>query len=123
LRNPGRAEKPFDLSRLSFNSPPMQVEKWDSQKDGPFTESALRQKLEKRGYHVSRYVYSPGTYFPDHTHTMDKIDGVVSGRFRMSTPEGEVILEAGDCLAVPRGTVHSAEVVGDKPVVSLDAAK
>ncbi len=33
----------------------------------------------------------------------------------------EVILEAGDCLAVPKGTLHSAEVVGDTPVVSLDA--
>lgn len=33
----------------------------------------------------------------------------------------EVILEAGDCLAVPRGAGHSAEVVGSEPVVSLDA--
>jgi mannose-6-phosphate isomerase-like protein (cupin superfamily) len=41
----------------------------------------------------------------------------------MTTPEGEVVLEAGDVLAVPRGTVHSAEVVGEVPVVSLDATR
>ena len=35
----------------------------------------------------------------------------------------EMILEAGDCVNVPRGTVHSAEVVGEEPVVSLDATK
>ena len=29
--------------------------------------------------------------------------------------------EAGDCLFVPRGVTHSAEVVGEEPVVSLDA--
>ena len=40
------------------------------------------------------------------------------------TVEGEqIILESGDCLKVPRGTVHSAEVVGDEPVVSLDAIR
>jgi len=29
----------------------------------------------------------------------------------------------GDALAVPAGTVHSAEVLGDEPVVSLDAVR
>ena len=101
----------------------MQVEKWDEKKDGPFSEQALRKKIEKKGYDVSRYVYPPGTYFSDHTHEIDKIDAVVSGQFRMTIQEGEVVLERGDCLAVPRGTVHSAEVVGDEPVVSLDATK
>ena len=101
----------------------MKAERWDPKKDGMFSEQALRRKLERLGYHVSRYVYPPGTYFPDHTHEIDKIDAVVSGRFRMTVQDAEVILEAGDCLAVPRGTVHSAEVVGRESVVSLDAVK
>ncbi len=101
----------------------MGVEKWDAAKEGPVTETALRCKLEARGYRVSRYVYSPGTCFPDHRHDIDKIDAVLSGRFRMTMKGRAVVLEAGDCLAVPRGTVHSAEVVGDEPVVSLDATK
>ncbi|MFQ5458900.1 MAG: cupin domain-containing protein, partial [Myxococcota bacterium] len=46
-----------------------------------------------------------------------------SGRFRMTMNGASVVLGAGDCLAVPRGTVHSAEVVGDEPVVSLDAIR
>lgn len=90
---------------------------------GPFSEQSLREKLEQLGYHVSRYVYPPGTYFPDHKHEVDKIDAVVSGRFRMKMEGKEFLLEAGDSLAVPRGTIHSAEVVGDEPVVSLDATK
>ncbi len=54
---------------------------------------------------------------------MDKIDAVLSGRFRL-TLEGEaVVLEPGDSIEVPRGAVHSAEVVGDEPVVSLDAIR
>jgi mannose-6-phosphate isomerase-like protein (cupin superfamily) len=99
------------------------IERWEPSRDGALTEAALRHKLEARGYHVSRYVYPPGTVFPDHAHGRDKTDAVVSGRFRMVVEGYAVVLEAGDCLAVPRGTLHSAEVVGDEPVVSLDATR
>lgn len=34
-----------------------------------------------------------------------------------------VTLVAGDCLHVPKGMLHSAEVVGDESVISLDAVK
>lgn len=101
----------------------MQVEHWDEERDGELTEQALRRKLEERGYEVSRHVYPPGTRFTDHTHAIDKIDAVVSGRFRMTMGGESVVLEAGDRLEVPRGTVHAAEVVGSEPVVSLDATR
>ena len=101
----------------------MNVERWDPSRDGELTEAALRVRLEALGYSVSKYVYPPGTFFPDHTHSIDKIDAVLSGTFRITTPEGEVILGPGDAVRVPRGTVHSAEVIGDETVVSLDAVK
>jgi len=101
----------------------MEVERWDEAREGPLSENALRRKLEGRGYRVSRYVYPPGTVFPEHRHDVDKIDGVLAGRFRLTLPEGSVVLEAGDAVAVPRGTAHSAEVVGEEPVVSLDATR
>lgn len=96
---------------------------WNEAVDGEFTESAMRGYLEQQGYTVSRYVYPPGTYFPDHTHEEDKIDAVISGQFMMRMEGETVILKAGDSLAVPRGVAHSAEVVGHEPVVSLDAVK
>jgi mannose-6-phosphate isomerase-like protein (cupin superfamily) len=99
----------------------MHVERWNSDKVP--TEAALRRELEARGYDVSRYVYSPGTVFPNHAHEIDKIDAVVSGRFRITIGSESVLLEAGDLIAVPRGAVHRAEVVGERPVVSLDATR
>lgn len=101
----------------------MSVEHWDARVDGEFTEAALRRKLAERGFNVSRYVYPPGTRFPAHRHDVDKIDAVVRGRFRLMMGDADLVLEAGDCLFVPRGAVHSAEVVGDEPVVSLDATR
>lgn len=101
----------------------MTVESWDERRDGKLTETALREKLKRKGYSVSRYVYPPGTYFPDHTHGMDKIDAVVSGRFKITLEGVAFVLEAGDAVEVPRGATHSAEVVGDEPVISLDAIR
>jgi quercetin dioxygenase-like cupin family protein len=100
-----------------------QVEHWDTDTDGELTESALRHKLESRGYHVTRYIYPPGTCFPDHSHAVDKIDAVLSGQFMMQMEGQRIILKAGDALAVSRGVVHRAEVVGSEAVVSLDAVK
>ncbi len=97
------------------------IEHWNTQQDGPLDEAAMTRKLAARGCRVTRYVYPPGTVFPPHTHEVDKIDGVLAGRFRLTLPEGTFVLEAGDMIAVPRGVVHSAEVVGDEPVISLDA--
>ncbi len=101
----------------------MKVEKWNVAEDGPLSEAAMREKLEKLGYRVSRYVYPPGTYFGPHTHDLDKIDAVMSGRFRISMGTDAAILEAGDLVRIPRGAEHSAEVVSSDPVISLDAVR
>jgi quercetin dioxygenase-like cupin family protein len=101
----------------------MRVRHWDDTLDGPLTEAAMRRKLEAAGYIVSRYTYPPGTAFPEHTHGIDKIDAVVSGHFRMVVAGHFTILGPGDWVEVPRGVHHTAAVVGDEPVVSLDAVR
>jgi quercetin dioxygenase-like cupin family protein len=101
----------------------MAVQRWNPQGDGELTETALRAKIEAQGYSVSRYVYSPGTHFPEHTHSVDKIDAVLSGQFELVVAGVRVVLGAGDWIAVPRGVPHIATVLGDAPVVSLDCVK
>ena len=103
--------------------PRVRIEPWDPERDGVLSEATLRRKLERRGYRVARTVYPPGTDFPPHAHDVDKIDAVLSGRFRMRIGAEEAILGAGDCLFVPRGAEHSAAVLGEEPVVSLDATR
>jgi len=101
----------------------MAVRHWNQTLDGPFSEAAMRRKLEGAGYLVARYTYSPGTTFPDHVHDVDKIDAVLSGRFRLVVAGHLAVLGPGDWIEVPRGVRHSATVVGDEPVVSLDAVR
>ncbi|MDH5634054.1 MAG: cupin domain-containing protein [Gammaproteobacteria bacterium] len=101
----------------------MELQCWNTDRDGELSEAAMRRWLEAQGYRVCTYVYPPGTVFPDHSHTGDKMDGVISGRFRMTMDGNSIVLGPGDMLVVPRGVVHRAEVVGEAPVVSLDAIR
>jgi quercetin dioxygenase-like cupin family protein len=101
----------------------MSVRHWNPATDGELSEKALRRLLEAAGYDVSRYTYSPGTSFPEHTHGVDKIDAVVSGQFEIVVEGAPAILGPGDWIAVPRGVRHTATVIGNSPVISLDAVK
>ena len=101
----------------------MAVHRWTATLDGDFSETALRNKLESQGYRVARYVYPPGTVFPDHKHGVDKVDAVVSGRFRLIIGGHVAVLGPGEWVDVPNGVTHSAAVMGDEAVVSFDAVK
>jgi quercetin dioxygenase-like cupin family protein len=103
--------------------PEVIVRRWDESVDGALTENSLRKMIEVKGYSVSRYTYGPGTYFGDHSHSVAKIDAVLSGTFRMGMYGQFVDLGAGDWIEVPAGATHSAEVIGVEAVVSLDAVR
>lgn len=100
----------------------MDIEHWDDSQ-GALNETNLRRRLEAQGFSVTRYDYLPGTVFPDHTHRIDKKDAVVKGRLLITAEGREFILGPGDSLPVPAGTVHSAEVIGNETVISLDGTK
>ena len=90
---------------------------------GLLGEEAMRQQLMAEGYRVSKYHYPPGTYFPPHTHPVDKKDTVLRGQFKIGWNGGDVLLRPGDMIEIPAGFSHSAEVVGSETVVSLDATR
>lgn len=101
----------------------MPVHHWNSAIDGELTERALRAKIEGFGYRVAKYVYGVGTMFPDHSHGVDKIDAVLSGRFRIVVSGHLLVLGPGDWVEVPRGAVHNASVIGDEDVIAFDAIR
>src|SRR5262245_49948966 len=110
------------LGRRDQKVTKMQIERWD-ETWGDINESNMRRRLESEGFAIVRYDYPPGTSFPDHTHGFDKKDAVVRGRLRIRAMGQEFILGPGDSLSVRARTVHSADVIGDETVISLDGSK
>ena len=98
----------------------VRLEHWDSA-DGLLTETRMMRLLEREGYEVAAYAYREGTVFSEHAHTRDKVDAVLEGVLRITIGGDSYDLKAGDRLYVPAGTRHSAEVIGRRTVLSLDA--
>ncbi len=101
---------------------PARVEHWNPAW-GELNEANMRRRLEQEGYQVRRYQYPPGMFFSEHTHDVDKKDTVLRGRLKIGTDDGEVVLDPGDMIAIPAGVAHTAEVVGEETVLSLDATR
>jgi quercetin dioxygenase-like cupin family protein len=102
--------------------PDVRLERWDSS-DGPLTEKRMMGLMESEGYEVASYAYREGTVFGPHEHAQDKCDGVVQGVLRVTVGNQTYDLGAGDRLYLPAGTRHSALVVGNETVLSLDGTR
>ena len=99
----------------------MRIDRWDSRRDGPLTEDALRQKLERHGYRVSSHTWAAGTILPAGPQQTDVAHAVASGIVKL-TLDGEIaILTSGDVVYMSRGAVRRIEVIGSAPVCCFEA--
>ena len=98
------------------------VERWNG--TGAPDAEALRERMEAEGYGVYRWCDRPGAVYEVHTHGDDQSHWVISGRSKLSVSSaGEFELGPGDRDFMPAGTEHSAQVVGNEPVIYLIGAK
>lgn len=93
-------------------------------KGGDIDESNYSRVLADEGYSSFRWADAPGVVYPDHSHSNDQSHWILSGRLQLTVKEyGTCLLEAGDRDIMPAGTIHSARVVGDEPVIYLIGEK
>ena len=101
----------------------IKLERWDRDQEGELTPDGLLRKLAVMGYESKAKTYEPGEYQGDRRIQIDTIDAIVQGKLKVSL-EGEArILHPGDLLFIPKGLVTSAEVVGEKSVICLEATR
>jgi quercetin dioxygenase-like cupin family protein len=61
---------------------------------------------------------APGASTGRHTHPGDEIDYVIQGQIEITFDgQGPHVLESGDALVIPMGTVHNAVNVGSIPAI------
>ena len=101
----------------------LRLEHWDPAVEGNLTEDALVHKLAVWGYSAEQIQYEPGTYLSDRRAHSELIHAVLQGKLKVTLEGESTVLMPGDCLFIPKGQVSSAEVVGKKPVVCLQAER
>ena len=97
------------------------LDRWDSRRDGPVTETSLRRKVESYGYQVSIYIWPGGAIVPAKTEERERLDAVVSGVVKITLDGEPMILTAGDIVHVPRGAVRRVEIIGSGPARCIGA--
>jgi diguanylate cyclase (GGDEF)-like protein len=101
----------------------IKLERWNCDHEGELTPDGLLRKLAVLGYESKARTYEPGEYQGDRRIQIDTIDAIVQGKLKVSL-EGEArTLHPGDLLFIPKGLVTSAEVVGEKSVICLEATR
>lgn len=99
----------------------MRIDRWDSRRDGPLTEDALRRKLEGHGYQVSTQSWVSGTILPAQIQNADVAHAVVSGIVKLTLDGETAILTGGDVVYMPRGAIRRIEVIGSAPASCFEA--
>ena len=97
------------------------IERWDVRRDGPLSETALQQKIERLGFEVGSRTYPAGVALTTTVDSRRAIEGVVRGLVRLTIDGEPTVLTAGDLAFVPRGAVRRLEVVGSSTALCLEA--
>jgi quercetin dioxygenase-like cupin family protein len=102
-------------------NPEIKIERWTSAE--PPSAEAMRRIMEAEGYSVFQWSDAAGTRYAPHQHVEDQSHCIVSGELELTIAGEKYVLQPGDRDFLPAGTVHSAFVPGNVPVIYLIGAK
>ena len=83
--------------------------------------SNLQARLEAQGYWVATRLLAPGTIFDAYSPCETRIEAVFSGQMRIVIDGRARLMGPGDWVEIPAGALVSAEIIGDEPVLDLEA--
>ena len=84
-------------------------------------QDTLTETAKSETSYIGSYEYAPGGWITDHTHAdAEQWYYIVSGQGIMKVGSEEKLAGEGHIVFVPRNTVHSYKVVGDKPLRFLN---
>ena len=103
----------------------MNIIRW--QEAQPPQEQELRRRMQQEGLSPYAWLNGPGDRYAVHSHTYEKVLYCVRGSIRFVLPDRPDFIDAldlapGDCMVLPAGVRHSAEV-GPQGVLCLEATR
>ena len=84
-------------------------------------EAELRARLNAEGLDAQAWGNGPFDRYGEHRHAYDKVLVTAAGSVTFHLPEigRDVLLETGDRLELPKGTLHGADVGAQGVTLSL----
>jgi quercetin dioxygenase-like cupin family protein len=79
-----------------------------------------RQRADAQHMTVVRYTYAPGSDFPAHSHPEEQLVIVLAGEIEFRISGVPVTATAGSAMIIAPGLVHSARVLSDVRVDTLN---
>lgn len=106
----------------------MEIIRWHDQMAPQ--EQILRKKMQQQGLQPYTWSNGPGDTYAPHMHGYEKVLYCLRGSIRFTLPtqlddtgmSTYANLEPGDCMILPAGICHSAQV-GSQGVTCLEAAR
>jgi quercetin dioxygenase-like cupin family protein len=80
----------------------------------------MRQVVQGERQTLVRYVYQPGSVFPQHHHPQEQVTSVLTGLIEFDVAGTIATLGPGDVAIIPADTPHGARVHGDEVVETLN---
>ena len=93
---------------------------WSELPEEEVLPGVRRQRLDTEQMTVIRYVYSPGSIFPTHSHPEEQVTMVLSGEIEFDLEGTRVRAGPGSAIVVPPGVPHGARVLGEVVVDTLN---
>lgn len=100
----------------------MRVERWEAQKDGAFSETAMLHKLRALGAEPIAREYPTGAIMSRRGDSRQRVHAVVAGLIKITINSEAAILSAGDIAFVPPDAVPRIEVLGPSRASCFEAA-
>jgi quercetin dioxygenase-like cupin family protein len=79
-----------------------------------------RQTVQATNQTLIRYVYEPGSVFPQHLHPEEQVTAVLSGQIEFTVGDDLHLIGPGEVAVIPPNVPHGAKVVGDLTVETLN---
>lgn len=99
------------------------VERWDAERDGPLSETALQRKIESRGFVVRARTYPAMVAAAAPAEDVAGLTGVVRGLVKITMAGEQTLLTAGDIVFIPPGAVRTVELTGPSTALCLEATQ
>ncbi len=97
----------------------MELRRWHAEPIEQLNDSIGRQMLHTETMTVARIYLAAGAVVPRHQHEHEQVANVISGRLRFVVGEEELVVEAGESVALPANVPHEVTVLEDALVIDV----